>query len=283
MKIVVFDLDETLGYFTELGIFWDSLKIYLKNKNKNGLTQNDFNDILDLYPQFLRPNIINILLYLKKKKYTFCCHKMMIYTNNNGPQEWANHIIDYFENKINFKLIDQIIAAFKVNGNKVEICRTTQNKTHTDFIKCTKLPNNAEICFVDDTFYPEMKNENIYYINIKPYYYDLEIDYMLNTFIKSDIGRKLIGTNDENNDFYKIMTSTINLYKYKYVSKNEKEYEIDKSIGKQLILHLEEFFTPFHIKDNAKKNIKTMKRINQQFLSSKNKTYKNMFMKKNMK
>ena len=30
MKIVVFDLDETLGYFTELGMFWDCLKQYLK-------------------------------------------------------------------------------------------------------------------------------------------------------------------------------------------------------------------------------------------------------------
>ena len=30
MKIVVFDLDETLGYFTEYGIFWDSLENYLK-------------------------------------------------------------------------------------------------------------------------------------------------------------------------------------------------------------------------------------------------------------
>ena len=29
-KIVVFDLDETLGYFTELGIFWDSLENYTK-------------------------------------------------------------------------------------------------------------------------------------------------------------------------------------------------------------------------------------------------------------
>jgi hypothetical protein len=29
MKIVVFDLDETLGYFTEFGIFWDCLKNYL--------------------------------------------------------------------------------------------------------------------------------------------------------------------------------------------------------------------------------------------------------------
>ena len=32
-KYVVFDLDETLGYFTELGIFWDSLKSVLKKFN----------------------------------------------------------------------------------------------------------------------------------------------------------------------------------------------------------------------------------------------------------
>ena len=100
MKIVVFDLDETLGYFTEYGIFWDSLENYLKIKNRNALTQTEFDDILDLFPEFLRPNIINILSYLKKKKESKCCHKMMIYTNNQGPKEWATHIMSYFENKI---------------------------------------------------------------------------------------------------------------------------------------------------------------------------------------
>ena len=179
MKIVVFDLDETLGYFTQYGMFWDSLANYLKIKNKNNLTQNDFNDILDLFPEFLRPNIINILMYLKNKKKTNCCHKMMIYTNNTGPREWSKHIISYFEKKINFKLIDQIISAFKINGKRVELCRTTYNKTHKDFVKCTKIPIDAEICFIDDNFYPEMANDNIYYINIKPYIYDLNFKYMI--------------------------------------------------------------------------------------------------------
>jgi hypothetical protein len=44
MKFVVFDLDETLGYFTQYGIFWDCLTHYLKNRNNTYLTQNDFND-----------------------------------------------------------------------------------------------------------------------------------------------------------------------------------------------------------------------------------------------
>jgi hypothetical protein len=237
MKIVVFDLDETLGYFTEFGIFWDSLVCYVKSKNKKILTQNDFNDVLDLYPEFLRPNIINILTYLKEKKRDNCCHKMMIYTNNNGPSEWAQNIIRYFEKKINYKLIDQIIAAFKINGEKVEISRTTPYKTHKDFIKCTKLPYNSEICFVDDTFYPEMANENIYYINVKPYYYNLNFYYMLNKFKESEISKKIV-----DDDFDIEMIKNIKLYNYECINKDLNEYKIDKILGKHIISHLQDFF-----------------------------------------
>ena len=239
MKIVVFDLDETLGYFTEFGIFWDCLIYYFKNKNEETLTQSDFNDILDLFPEFLRPNIINILNYLKNKKQSLCCHKMMIYTNNSGPKEWAQHIIDYFSKKINYKLFDQLISAFKINGKVVEVCRTTHDKTYNDFIKCTKLPVNAEICFLDDTFYPEMANDNIYYINVKPYYHDLKFEYMLDKFSKSDIGKKIIN-NDDN--FIKIMNEHIKLYKYDCIDKESNEYEMDKIVGKQIVKHLQEFF-----------------------------------------
>ena len=239
MKIVVFDLDETLGYFTEFGIFWDCLIYYLKNKNEETITQSDFNDILDLFPEFLRPNIINILNYLKNKKQSLCCHKMMIYTNNSGPKEWAHHIIDYFSKKINYKLFDQLISAFKINGKVVEVCRTTHDKTYNDFIKCTKLPINAEICFLDDTFYPEMANDNIYYINVKPYYHDLKFEYMLDKFSKSDIGKKIINNDDK---FIKIMNEQIKLYKYDCINKETNEYEMDKIVGKQIVKHLQEFF-----------------------------------------
>ena len=64
MKIVVFDLDETLGYFTQFGIFWDSLINYIKNiKNTNTLQQQDFDATFDLFPEYLRPNILKILTY----------------------------------------------------------------------------------------------------------------------------------------------------------------------------------------------------------------------------
>ncbi len=66
-KVVVFDMDETLGYFTEFGIFWDSLKLYCTNENIDfNQVENQFNEIFGLYPEFIRPNILSILNYLKK-------------------------------------------------------------------------------------------------------------------------------------------------------------------------------------------------------------------------
>jgi hypothetical protein len=263
MKIVVFDLDETLGYFTQYGIFWDSLTNYIKIKNKSQLTQINFDNILELFQEFLRPNIINILTYLKSKKKTNCCHKMMIYTNNTGPREWAQHIISYFEKKIHFKLVDQIIAAFKINGKRVEICRTTQNKTHNDLIKCTKIPADAEICFMDDSFYPEMANDNIYYINVKPYYYDLKFEEMLERFNNSEIGKEIVGTDDVK-EFNNLMMEHINLFKYVVVEKDEKEYEVDKVLGKYIISHLQTFF-----------NRSTKNRTIKNKSNKKNRTFKN--------
>jgi len=252
MKIVVFDLDETLGYFTEYGIFWDCLANYLRTTNKPILTQSDFNNTLDLFNEFIRPNIINILTYLKKKKQSKCCHKMMIYTNNQGPLEWANHIMLYFENKINYKIFDQIISAFKVNGKIVEICRTSHNKSHKDFIKCTKVPANAEICFLDDSFYPDMTNDNIYYINVKPYVYDLKLEDMIKKFKESDHGKTIIGE-DKDNEFHNFMTVDFKRYKYTVVEKGSKEYEIDRILGKQIVLHLQEFFNKSN-KNHTRKN-----------------------------
>ena len=92
---------------------------------------------------------------------------------------------------------------------------------------------------MDDSFYPEMANDNIYYINVKPYYYDYTFEDMLARFKESDVGKHLI-KNDE--EFDKIMLEHIKLFKYMVVEKNEKEYEVDKVLGKHIISHLQAFF-----------------------------------------
>ena len=62
-RVIAFDLDETLGSFSDLEILWSALQCFTKEYEPI-----NFNSILDLYPEFLRPNILNILSYLNKPK-----------------------------------------------------------------------------------------------------------------------------------------------------------------------------------------------------------------------
>ena len=240
-KIVVFDLDETLGYFMEFGMFWDALTNYIKYKKLNvEINQTLFNNLLDLYPEFLRPEIMPILTYIKTKKEKNICSKIMIYTNNQGPDEWAKYILNYFDNKLNYKLFDKIIGAFKIRGKTVEMCRTTHMKTHADFIKCTKLPQNTHICFLDDVFYPDMTNDNIYYINIKPYIHDLEFNKMIDRLL---VNTKVINYDlNTCKDCKQFLLSYLNKYNYIYKQKIREDLNLDEIISKKIMQHLHKFF-----------------------------------------
>lgn len=232
-KIVVFDLDETLGHFSQLGLFWDGLESILNIK----LTDDDMITLLDTYPEYVRPNIIPILKYLKLQKQKGLCDKVMIYTNNQGPKTWANSIKKYFESKLNYKLFDKTIGAFKVGSKRIEILRTTHDKTVNDFFKCTKLPKDSQICFLDDQYHPEMIGDNVYYIHLKPYKYTLFTDEILERFFKCSLKKHV--KND--NEFRNNMTRHMKGYTATY--KSDEEHEIDKIISKKIIEHLQNFFS----------------------------------------
>lgn len=260
MKIIVLDFDETLGYFVQLSIFWESLQFYSEHilENNSLLNQNYFNDLLDLFSNYLRPDIIKILTFIKKKKENSCCSRVMIYTNNTGARKWVNYFISYFETKLNFKLFDRLIAAFKVKGTLIEVCRTSNNKKIDDLIKCTKLPPETQICYIDDVYYPEMVNENVYYINIKPYYYNYTFEYMIDEVYKSQKLKHIC-----NEYFKENMLQIIKKFNYKSIPKLNNDYEIDYIISKETMNHLKKFFEEEknktrklrHIKNKTKKNI----------------------------
>jgi len=246
-KIVVFDVDETLGYFTQLGIFWDALNVYYKNQGdddnilKTQQTQQElFNTLIDIYPEFLRVNILAILNYLKRKKEKKKCKHIMIYTNNHASKDWINLITNYIHEKINYKLFDRVIRAFKVNGKIIEMCRTTNEKTTGDLFNCTKIPHDSQICFLDDVYYSNMVDENVYYIKLKPYTYNLPFQLMIQRFVVSKYGKKI---QDQYQDsFTNFMNTFIGKYNFVYVKKNEKDYELDKIVSKKIMIHLQTFF-----------------------------------------
>jgi hypothetical protein len=238
-KIVVFDLDETLGYFTQLCIIWESFKYYIEDNNIP-LDQDTFNKLLDLFPEYIRPNIENILDYLKEKKILKKCKNVMIYTNNQRQKEWVFLLKKYFESKLKYDLFDQIICAFKINGKHVELCRTTHNKTHKDFIKCSKIPQNTQICFIDDTYYPEMHSEEVYYIKIKPYTYCLSVDAILDRLKKSSFFDKWFILEGEKQEILLYLNERLQVKPNK--PKSMKEYDIDKIITKEIMNHIEIFF-----------------------------------------
>lgn len=265
IKIVVFDLDETLGYFSEFGMVWDAVTMYVNE------SQTLFNELLDLFPEFLRPNILQILNYLKHKKIKSKCNKLILYTNNQGPSEWAKSIIQYFESKLEYKLFDQIIGAYRIGGRQIEMERTTHSKTHGDLTKCAKLPANAHICFLDDLYHPEMKNDNVYYINIKAYKHDLNYSEMATRVINY---LKNVQTNNvfDENEFKEQFTRTLNRYHYAPIDKLPAEQQIDEIVSKQMLYYLKDFF-----KDGKnKQRNKNITQKNKYFFSnkSKNKTAK---------
>lgn len=248
-KIVVFDLDETLGYFTEFGIFCDCLDKYFKN---DSYSNTHFKELLDLYPEYTRPKIIENLSYLKEQKKSNRCFNVMIYTNNNGPKSWAKNITDYFDTKVNYKLFDQIISAFKIKGKTIELGRTSHDKTIEDFFRCTKLPNNVDICFIDDIYHRGMSDDRVYYINVKPYYNTLSINTLILRLLESsslsiDIKNK--------EDFIDIVGNEFEKYQYNNKIKSNDEQEIDTIIGKKLLQNLKQFFY-----DNNNKSLSRKKR-----------------------
>ena len=77
---VIFDLDETIGHFWQIGKLWEGLKILKGNK----FGEKDFNEILDMFPYVFRPGIFNVFKYLKSEKIKDKRIKVIIYSNNQG-------------------------------------------------------------------------------------------------------------------------------------------------------------------------------------------------------
>jgi hypothetical protein len=246
--VIAFDLDETLGSFADLEILWRTLLSFEKNKDI------DFNKLLDLYPEFLRYGILSILEFIYNKKKKGICDKVYIYTNNQCSPIWCKMIAKYFDYKLttDIELFDKIISAFKINNKIIEMSRTTHNKTYDDFINCTLLPKKTKICFIDNTYFYEMNNDHVYYIQPFSYRHYLPKNIIIDRFINSKLCHDII-------DFNKryIFTDLLYIQFSKEGSMDiiptKQMCETDIYVSQKLMYHIKEFFYLSQRKNRTKK------------------------------
>jgi hypothetical protein len=230
MYSAVFDLDETFGHFVQFGILIDAIEDITNRK----ITNDEFEKILDLYPELLRPNILNILKFLKQKKKNNICDNVLIYTNNQGPLKWTESIKNYLERKLDYPLFDQTISAYKVNGRQREAGRTSHTKKYSDFLKCTNYPKNTKVCFVDDQYHDGMKHKNVTYLHVKPYTYSFPTNELIKRYINSNI--HTFDYNPSNQ-----MQQFMNTYHYNIEDKDDMEQNVDEIVGKKMLTHINDF------------------------------------------
>lgn len=231
MRVVVFDLDETIGYFQQFAQFCQALE-FMKKKKINEI---EFMFLLNLYPEYFRPNIFEIMQFLKQKKINKEVYKVCIYTNNNGPKQWAKQIYKFIEQKINYKLFDTHIGAYKVDGVQIEKTRTTYNKTLRDFVTTAKIPSNAKICFIDDLYHPQMTSNNVTYIKVQPYTIELPINVITSRFCQNT------RCNIPYNEFTKAISGFVNAQS---ISHNIRTNHIAN--GEKLLKDIQNFFIEYY-------------------------------------
>ena len=225
--VIVFDLDETLGSYSDLNVIWEYFKYNIS-----------FNTLLDLFPEFSRYGIFSILEFTYQKKINGQCDKLFIYTNNKCSYEFVELISKYFSYKLGItdgELFDQIIRSFKVNGKIVEVFRTTQNKTHDDFIRCTLIPPKTQICFIDNSYFNEMENKRVYYIQPMSYHHGI---------FKEEIIKRL--THFANKPILDKLYDNLYAFPQDIFEKNKGYFETKKNIHKivaqKIMYHIKDFF-----------------------------------------
>jgi len=244
IKAFVFDLDETLGSFADLYVLWNGInKVRKEPLFTMEEEQSEFNKLLDLYPEFIRFGIFNILDYLYIKKKKGLCDKIYVYTNNMCNPPWVQYITNYFKYKLNLKddLFDNIIHAFKINNKVIEVNRTTHEKTHNDFINCTLLPKSTELCFIDNNIFKDMIHEKVYYIKPRSYYHSLSADTVIQRFLLSNTGEELSKHFDNTNHLREFMMDWFELNNGCRIASN-KNNEVDIFVAQKMMYHVKEFF-----------------------------------------
>jgi len=175
-KNIVFDFDETIGYFEQI------IDIIRHTKKTSKIEVFEF---FNLFPLVFRTNIFDIFYYIVRLKKEKKIKSVILYSNNNNDV-FIEYVLSYIHETLNYTLFDLTISLNQTQN---------KNKNLTDLLKYSNglLNKKSSIFFIDDKEYDHMKSIK-YYIKCESYKYiysnshikdKLSID--LNTSYKSKL------------------------------------------------------------------------------------------------
>ena len=139
-KCIIFDLDETIGYFSQIYI----IILRLEELYKIKLSYGEYRKIFEKYENIFRPGIFVLFAYLNalKNKYDF---KIILYTNTSMNDEFLDNIIKYINERIHNSnnIFDNIITL-------TSTCRSGAKKQFTDIYNCVEYLNNGYLFLIID-------------------------------------------------------------------------------------------------------------------------------------
>ena len=157
VKLIVFDMDETIGAFTALSRDLTAVQPYLQNYAL-------MKHMIDTNPTYIRPHMLDIL----KQVYTakmFHALTVVLYTSNPNT-EWVMMILHYINSVLHATnpLFDYVLDASQ---------RTTPDKCIEDLLERTnirrKQTQELRVFFVDDQYHAGMITKEVVYFHITPY------------------------------------------------------------------------------------------------------------------
>jgi hypothetical protein len=139
-KNVVFDFDETIGYFEQI---IEIIK-YTKKTSKMEVFE-----LFTLFPLVFRTNIFDIFYFIVRLKKEKKIKSVILYSNNNNDM-FISYVISFIHEKLNYPLFDSSISLNQTHN---------KNKNLSDLLNYSNglLSKNSSIFFIDDKEYDDMK------------------------------------------------------------------------------------------------------------------------------